>query len=490
MHQTIGGVSVRRRILTTSAFVALLAVSCIGIGEPPTAPDYGFIRVAVTATGGDLDLDGYTLVIGQDRPILLTPSSSNLTNFVNSYYVVGGEYTVTLGGVAANCSVDGTAVRSVSVVRSQVTDVTFAVRCLATGIAITTHTTGVDTPDKLQLMVDQTAVTLAANGTQTIGRLAPGSHSLTLLTPNHCTITSGLAQSAVAVTVKTVVSMTYEIACTAIARLEKIAFVHDSTVNGVTVGWIELVNPDGTGVLPLAQGVAPEWSPARTRLGFSTTNCDDPYYYYYYYYYGPACSGGLVLADPELGDASLVLGGYPVFNPSWARNGAAIAFESFNEQQGDRVLKLLSVSSNAVVPIDVMGPRSKEQPSWSPDGTRIAFVCRWAVNTDICTVPAIGGIPVRMTDDAEVDLHPAWSPDGSRIAFARTPAGSTSPQIVLLDVATKQRTVLTGGTDPAWSPDGSKLVFAAADGLWVIDASGSNRRRLTVGLDHAPAWRP
>jgi len=222
-------------------------------------------------------------------------------------------------------------------------------------------------------------------------------------------------------------------------------------------------------------------------LAFSTTNCDDPYYYYYY---GPACSGGLVLADPELGDASLVLGGYPVFNPSWARNGTAIAFESFDEQQGDRVLKLLSVSSNAVVPIDVMGPQSKEQPSWAPDGTRIAFVCRWAVNIDICTVPAIGGIPVRMTDDAEVDLHPAWSPDGSRIAFARTPAGSTSPQIVLLDVATKQRTVLTGGTDPAWSPDGSKLVFTGADGLFVIDANGSNRRRLTIGPDHAPAWRP
>ena len=487
MHHTISGVWVRRRNLATSAVFVLLAVSCVGIGEPPTAPDYGFIRVAVTASGGDLDLDGYTLVIGAGSPILLVPSSANLTNFVNSYYTVGGEYTVTLGGLAANCSVDGPAVRSVTVVRSQVTDVTFAVRCLATGIAITTITTGVDSPNKLQLMVDQTAVTLAANGAQTIGRMAPGNHSLTLLTPNNCTVTSGPAQSAVAVTLRTVVSTTYEVACTAIARLEKIAFVHDSTVNGVTVGWIEVVNPDGTGVLPLAQGVAPEWSPARTRLAFSTTNCDDPYYYYYY---GPACSGGLVLADPELGDASLVLGGYPVFNPSWARNGAAIAFESFDEQQGDRVLKLLSVSSNAVISIGVTGPQSNEQPSWAPDGTRIAFVCRWAVNIDICTVPAIGGIPVRMTDDAEVDLHPAWSPDGSRIAFARTPAGSTSPQIVLLDVATKQRTVLTGGTDPAWSPDGSKLVFAAADGLWVIDADGSNRRRLTVGLDHAPAWRP
>ena len=487
MHQTISGVSERRRILTTSAFVALLTVSCVGIGEPPTAPDYGFIRVAITASGGDLDLDGYTLVIGAGSPILLVPSASNLTNFVNSYYAVGGEYTVTLGGVAANCSVDGTAVRSVSVVGSQITDVTFAVRCLATGIAITTHTTGVDSPSKLQLMVDQTPVTLAANGAQTIGRMAPGSHSLTLLTPNHCTITSGPAQSAVAVTVKTVVSMTYEIACTAITRLEKIAFVHDSTVNGATVGWIEVVNPDGTGVQPLAQGVAPEWSPAKTRLAFSTTNCDEPYYYYYY---GPGCSGGLVLMDPEVGDVSYFFGSLPVFNPSWARNGAAIAFESFDEQQGDRVLKLLSVSSSTVISIGVTGPQSNEQPSWAPDGSRIAFVCRWAVNIDICTVPAIGGIPVRMTDDAEVDRHPAWSPDGSRIAFARTPAGSTSPQIVLLDVATKQRTVLTGGTDPAWSPDGSKLVFAAADGLWVIGADGSNRRRLTVGLDHAPAWRP
>jgi len=140
--------------------------------------------------------------------------------------------------------------------------------------------------------------------------------------------------------------------------------------------------------------------------------------------------------------------------------------------------------------VAVTGPRSNEQPSLSPDGTRIAFVCRWAVNADICTVAAAGGNPVRMTDDPESDLHPAWSPDGSRIAFARTRTDSPFPDIVLLDVATKQRTVLTSGTEPAWSPDGSKLVFTGPDGLWVIDANGANRRRLTIGPDHAPAWRP
>jgi hypothetical protein len=489
MHETMRRVASRRRILTMSALFALLGVACVDIAKPPTAPSYGFIRVIVLSTGGDLDLDGYSIVFDTQSPVTLAVNGATVANITSSYYTGSGAHAVTLGGVAANCAVKGAAVRSVSVVVGEVTDVTFEVLCAATGIAITTLTTGLDSPTNLRLVLDNKAAqTISANGSLTIGRLAAGVHTLTLLTPNHCTIVvGGFGQIDVDVTAKTLVSKTFEVTCAALTRLDEIAFVHDSIENGSVVEWIAAVKPDGTGSLLLTRGRAPTWSPSSTQLAFSTSNCDDDYYYYYY---GPGCSGGLVAMDPETGETSFVASGYAVFDPSWARTGDAIAFGTIGAQKDVQELVAYRFTAPSFAPLAITGPRSKEEPSFSPDATRIAFVCRWAVNTDLCTVSATGGVPERLTDDAEIDLHPAWSPDGSRIAFARTPSGGTSPQIVLIDVATKQRTVITTGTDPAWSPDGSKLVFAGGDGLFVIGADGSNRTRLTTGPDHAPAWRP
>jgi Tol biopolymer transport system component len=132
-------------------------------------------------------------------------------------------------------------------------------------------------------------------------------------------------------------------------------------------------------------------------------------------------------------------------------------------------------------------------PAWSPDGTRIAFVCRWTITTDLCVVNADGTGLVRLTNDAVADLHPAWSPGGSSIAFARQTGEVTDPttgQIVVIDVATRAVTVLTQGTEPTWSPDGSRLAFARVDGLFVVGADGTNLKRLTTGNHRAPAWRP
>src|SRR6266508_4878063 len=64
------------------------------------------------------------------------------------------------------------------------------------------------------------------------------------------------------------------------------------------------------------------------------------------------------------------------------------------------------------------------QPSWSPDGTRIAFYSDRNFNlpdrdnnVDIYVMDAGGGEPARLTDHPASDAFPTWSPDGQRIAF-------------------------------------------------------------------------
>jgi len=56
-------------------------------------------------------------------------------------------------------------------------------------------------------------------------------------------------------------------------------------------------------------------------------------------------------------------------------------------------------------------------PTWSPDGTRIAFVSGRDGDDEIFVMNADGTQVHQLTDNDAVDGRPAWSPDGTRILF-------------------------------------------------------------------------
>jgi len=58
-----------------------------------------------------------------------------------------------------------------------------------------------------------------------------------------------------------------------------------------------------------------------------------------------------------------------------------------------------------------------EWPSWSPDGTQIAFSTTRDGNSEIYVMNADGTDPQRLTSNTAPDWDPAWSPDGTQIAF-------------------------------------------------------------------------
>ena len=116
------------------------------------------------------------------------------------------------------------------------------------------------------------------------------------------------------------------------------------------------------------------------------------------------------------------------FNPAWSPSGKEIvcALEGVRDPSG----RIASPSQLWVVDVATGEKRliskgDAVQPHWSPHGLRIAY---WGTQKggqrDILTIPAGGGNPVPVTDDAALDWNPVWSPDGKRIYFASDRAGT------------------------------------------------------------------
>jgi len=141
---------------------------------------------------------------------------------------------------------------------------------------------------------------------------------------------------------------------------------------------------------------------------------------------------------------------------------------------------------------------SNRSPSWSPDGSRIAFVSTRDGNPSIYTMLSDGSDVRRLTDNETRDFNPSWSPDGSRIAFYSNRDGDYEIYTMALD-GSDVRQLTNNETDDfahSWSPDGSRIAFISQrDGdyeIYTMASDGSDVRQLTNNEtdDFAPSWSP
>jgi len=96
------------------------------------------------------------------------------------------------------------------------------------------------------------------------------------------------------------------------------------------------------------------------------------------------------------------------------------------------------------------------QPSWSPDGTRLAFSRTVEGNQDVYVMNVDGSDVTRLTTDAGYDSEPHWAADGLSIAFTSTRTGSSDVFVMKPDGAQQtQRTFcapLFYCTSPKFAP--------------------------------------
>jgi TolB protein len=132
-------------------------------------------------------------------------------------------------------------------------------------------------------------------------------------------------------------------------------------------------------------------------------------------------------------------------------------------------------------------------PTWSPDGRRIAYRRDNGTNFDLWIVPAAGGKPAPLLQTPRAnEITPDWSPDGGRIAFESTRSGAI--QIWVLSLRTRQARRLTRGNasfSPDWAPNGRQVAYATGGRIAVVDADRPRPRLLPSGMPRSadsPAW--
>lgn len=143
------------------------------------------------------------------------------------------------------------------------------------------------------------------------------------------------------------------------------------------------------------------------------------------------------------------------------------------------------------------------QPTWSPDGKKIAFVSnRNQGYFQIWVMDADGGNPVRLTNGVR-DVKPDWSPDGKKIAYGgilHPKDLDNSPHVIFVmdaDGKNERQLIDESGASPSWSPDGKRLAFVSSrhgdiSQIYVMDADGRHQRRITDDLVDklTPSWSP
>lgn len=134
------------------------------------------------------------------------------------------------------------------------------------------------------------------------------------------------------------------------------------------------------------------------------------------------------------------------------------------------------------------------EPAVSPDGLRIAYTSRG----DIHVVDADGGNDHILTPDPASDTWPVWSPDGHQIAFTSNRDGPINVSgIFVMDAdGSNLRRLVASADAPNWSPDGSRLAFTSADAIgrhiFTVALADGQVTPVTTGpfLDDSPAWSP